>query len=159
MTTTIRTGSVEVALPPDQALELFTAKGETLWVPGWAPTYIDPPDGAPIEGGVWLTEDRHPDGTTTQVIWRVQRFDRTALVAEYLRVVPGDRVALVRVECAPWLKGGAVHTRAQVSYTVTPISKQGEAWLAAFDDAAFAKMMSEWQRLLAAWLERRRAGA
>lgn len=151
----IRTGTVEVALPPAEALELFTARGETLWVPGWAPTYIDPPDGEPVEGGVWLTTDRNADGSTTEVIWRVQRFDRTALVAEYLRLVPGNRVVVVSIECAPWLKAGAVHTRAIVSYRVTPLSPAGEAWLAAFDDAAYSKMMGEWTRLLAAYLATR----
>jgi hypothetical protein len=154
--TVTRTGVVEVALPPDQALELFTARGESLWVPGWSPTYIEPTSGEPVAGGIWLTDDRNADGSSTQVIWRVQRFDRVALCAEYLRVVPGDRVVVVRIECAPWLKGGAVHTRATVSYTVTPISPVGERWLAAFDDAAYSKMMDEWTRLLAAYLERRR---
>lgn len=152
--TVVRTGLVEVALPPEQALELFTARGETRWVPGWAPTYIDPPSGEPVVGGIWLTEDRGPDGRATQVIWRVERFDRSALVAEYLRVVPEDRVVVVTVECAPWLRGGAVHTRATVSYRVTPISPAGEAWLAAFDDAAYSRMMGEWSRLLAAHLEK-----
>lgn len=155
LTTITRTGTVEVALPPEQALELFTAKGETLWVPGWAPTYIEPPSGEPVEGGVWLTEDRAADGSAVPVIWRVQRFDRVALVAEYLRVVPGDRVVVVRIACAPWLEGGAVRTRATVSYAVTPISPAGERWLAAFDDAAYARMMGEWTRLLAAYLATR----
>ena len=148
-----RSGIVEVALPPEQALELFTARGEALWVPGWAPTYVDPPSGETVVGGIWLTEDRDADGRATQVIWRVERFDRSALVAEYLRVVPGNRVVLVTIECAPWLKGGAVHTRAKVSYRVTPISPAGEAWLAAFDDAAYGTMMGEWSRRLAAYLE------
>ena len=62
MTTITRSGLVEVALPPEQALELFTAKGETLWVPGWAPLYIEPPSGEPVEGGLWLTTDTNADG-------------------------------------------------------------------------------------------------
>ena len=69
----VRTGTVRVALPPDEALPLFTAEGEKRWVPGWTPTWISPPDGAPVEGGVWLTRDGE-----TEVIWRVQRYDRVA---------------------------------------------------------------------------------
>ena len=155
MSTVTRTGTVKVALTPEQAFELFTAPGETLWVPGWAPTYVEPADGRPVEGGIWLTEDRDADGGTTQVIWRVQRFDRSALVAEYLRVVPGNRVVVVTIGCAPWLAGGAVHTRATVTYAVTPIAPAGERWLAAFDEPAYARMMSEWTRLLAAYLAAR----
>jgi hypothetical protein len=153
--TVTRTGTVEVALPPAQALELFTAKGEIGWAPGWRPTFVEPASGEPVAGGIWLTEDRDADGGATQVIWRVQRFDRTALEAEYLRIVPGDRVAVVSVACAPWLTGGAVHTRATVSYRVTPLSAKGERGLAAFDDAAYTTMMAEWTRLIAAHLAAR----
>lgn len=147
----VRTGTVAVALPPDAALELFTAPGETRWVPGWSPTYVDPPDGTPVEGGIWTTEDRHPDGTADQVIWRVQRFDRAARIAEYLRIVPGNRVVTVSVRC----DADGAGTRATISYAVTALSRAGEAWLAAFDDAAYSRMMDEWQRLLAAYLATR----
>lgn len=149
-----RTGVVEVALHPDQALPLFTARGETLWVPGWSPVYIEPLDGEPVAGGIWLTEDRFPDGRRVEVIWRVERYDPDARIAQYLRVVPGHRVVVVTVECAPWLQGGAVHTRATVTYAVTALSDEGQQWLAAWDQAAFDGMLKEWARLLARYLER-----
>ena len=140
---TLRSGSFRVALPPAEALDLFTARGETLWVPGWKPRYVDPPDGEPVPGGIWLTDDGD-----APVVWRVERFDRAAGLAEYLRVVPGSRVALVTVRCS----ADGAGCRVDVTYRVTPISPAGDAWLAAFDEAAYAEMMREWESLVAAHL-------
>jgi hypothetical protein len=145
MTEIERRGSLRVALPPSKALPLFTARGESLWVPDWKPVYVNPSDGEPIEGGVWLTNDGD-----VEVIWRVQRYDPSAGVAEYLRVVPGNRVAVVRVECAA-ADGGAA-TAVTVTYRITPIAPAGDAWVAEMSDAAFAEMMREWERLIAAYL-------
>jgi hypothetical protein len=145
MIETILRGSLRVALPPARTLPLFTARGETLWVPDWKPVYVSPPDGEPVEGGVWLTKDGD-----VEVIWRVQRWDPAAGVAEYLRVVPGNRVATVRVECA----ADGPHTAVQVEYRVTPIAPAGEAWLAQMDDHAFVEMMKEWERLIDAQIAR-----
>jgi hypothetical protein len=155
MASVMRAGEVTVALPPEAALELFTARGEARWVPGWAPRFVAPADGRPVVGGLWLTTDRDAAGREVEVVWRVERFDPRAGIAEYLRVVPGDRVALVRIACAPLPAGPAIHTRVAVSYQVTPLSPKGEAWLAEFDDAGFAAMMAEWQRLLDAHLAAR----
>jgi len=140
MTETERRGSLRVTLPKDKALPLFTAKGETLWVPDWKPVYVHPTNGEPVEGGIWLTKDG-----AVEVIWRVQRYDPTAGIAEYLRVVPGNRVALVRVECTQ----SGPHTHVSVSYRITPISPSGDAWLAEMTESAFAEMMREWEQLIA----------
>jgi hypothetical protein len=145
----VRSGTVDVALPPAAALDLFTAEGETHWVPGWSPRYLHPADGTPVAGGIWLTHDRLPTGDV-EVIWRVQRFDRARGIVEHLRVVPGHRVAVVRVRCEP----AARTTRAHVTYRVTPLSDAGRAWLDAFDETAYAAMLAEWQRLIDAYLAR-----
>ena len=142
-------GVVDVALPADAALALFTAEGERAWAPGWDPRHVTPADGTPVEGGIWLTMDGD-----TEVIWHVQRFDREAGVAEYLRVMPGHRIAVITVRCEP---NGAA-TRATVSYRITPLSEVGRAWLEQFDDAAYAAMMQEWQQRIAELLECSRPG-
>jgi hypothetical protein len=142
----VRTGAVRVALPPDEALELFTAAGEERWVPGWRPVYVTPPDGAPVEGGIWLTEQEGE-----QTIWRVQRFDRAERAAEYLRVTPGNRLAVVEVLCAADAGG----TIATVTYRVVPLGDPGRRWLEGMDEAGYAAMMAEWERLIAAHLAAR----
>jgi hypothetical protein len=142
-----RTGAVRVALPPEQALDLFTAPGEVHWAPGWEPRYVSPQDGAPAPGGIWLTSE---DGQ--EVIWRVERFDRSAGEAEYLRITPGNRVVTVHVHCAP----DGSHTLATVTYRVIALSPAGQEWLAEFTAERYAKTMKEWERLIAAHVATRR---
>jgi hypothetical protein len=141
----VRTGTVRVALPPDRALDLFTAEGEIGWAPGWKPRYVTPPDGQPVVGGVWLTGE-----PPEEVVWRVQRFDRAGRQAEYLRITPGNRVVVVQVGCAP--DGGG--TLATVTYRVVALSPAGRTWLDAFTPEAYEEMMREWERLIAAHLAR-----
>ena len=139
----VRTGRVRVALPPDRALDLFTAEGEIHWAPGWNPRYVTPPDGEPVVGGLWLTGE-----PPEEVIWRVERFDRARRQAEYLRITPGNRVAVVQVGCAPEGAG----TVATVTYRVVALSDAGRQWLQDFTPESYAEMMREWERLIAAHL-------
>jgi len=142
----VHTGTVRVSLPPDEALELFTAEGEIGWAPGWQPQYVSPSDGSPVVGGVWLTGHG-----AEQTIWRVQKFDRATHEAEYLRITPGNRVVTVQVRLAPDGEG----TLATVSYRALAISAEGQAWVDAFTAEHYAAMMREWQDLIAAHLAAR----
>ena len=139
----VRTGTVRVALPADQALDLFTAEGEIAWAPGWKPRYVTPPDGRPVAGGLWLTGEG-----SDEVLWRVQRFDRAAREAEYLRISAGNRVVTVHVRCVAD-PDDASQTVAAVTYRVVPLSDAGREWLSAFTEETYAGMMREWERLIA----------
>jgi hypothetical protein len=70
-----------VALPPEQAIELFTPEGERKWSEGWNPVYPRPerPEGP---GAVFVTG--HDGHTTT---WTM--VDHTARCVRYARVTPG----------------------------------------------------------------------
>ena len=137
----IRTGTVRVALPPDEALELFTAEGEIGWAPGWQPRHVSPPDGSPVVGGVWLTGEG-----AEETIWRVQKFDRAAHEAEYLRITPGNRVVTVQVRLA----ADGTGSLATVSYRALAISEAGRAWVDSFTAERYATRRREWQALIAA---------
>lgn len=144
----VRSGRVRVALPPDAALDLFTARGEIGWAPGWQPRFISPPDGAPVPGGVWLTAQDGKD-----VIWRVQRFDRAAREAEYLRVTPDERLVVVAVR----IEADGAGSVALVTYRCIALTDAGRAWRDGFSAEAYAGMMREWERLIAAHLSARAA--
>lgn len=49
-----RTSSFEIPMTPSEALPLFTAPGEILWVPGWNPNILNGNDFE--QGTVWLTQ-------------------------------------------------------------------------------------------------------
>lgn len=144
----VRSGRVRVAAPPNAALELFTARGEVGWAPGWEPRFVSPPDGAPVAGGVWLTAADGKD-----VIWRVQRFDRAAREAEYLRITPGERLVVVAVRIA----ADGADSVALVTYRGFALSDAGRSWRDGFSAEAYAGMLREWERLIAAHLSARAA--
>jgi len=48
-------GTVAVAAPPGEALELFTPEGERRWIDGWDPAWVHPATGALAPGAVFRT--------------------------------------------------------------------------------------------------------
>jgi hypothetical protein len=119
-------GAVRVALPPDEAIELFTPEGERTWVAGWDPTY---PGG---DDGVFVT-----DATTWVTVERSER------VRRYARVTPGVQAGTVSVRCEPDGAG----TVATVGYELTALGPDAD--LAAFA-AGYADFMAGWERQIAA---------
>jgi hypothetical protein len=126
-------GSVRVALPPTEAMALFTAAGERRWIDGWAPVF---PSGDEREdvGAVWQT------GQTTWVIAA-----RDELSATYARLAPGVSAGLVEVRCEAAPGGGTV---AHIRYDVTALDPRQNPELERFavDYDAF---MAEWERAIA----------
>lgn len=128
------TGTVDVPLPPDQALALFTPAGERAWVPGWDPHF---PTGEDTSPGTTFTTH---SGSTFWVI-----ADRRPDAMRYARITPGVHAGTVEVRCEP---AGAT-TRAHVSYDLTPLADPATVDHFAAD---FPAMLAEWERLIAAAL-------
>lgn len=135
-----RQGSVRLPRPVKEVLRLFTAEGERLWVPGWAPRYPAPVEDDTVPGTVWLTDSEH--GLTHWVVAA-----RTAHGFTYGRITPGFTAGIVTIDAAPDADDG---TDVRVGYHLTALSPGAEDHLDAFD-AGFDDMLAEWQRLLDAW--------
>jgi len=127
-------GSVAVALPPDQALALFTPRGETAWVPGWEPRF--PAGDGLATGTTFLTHE--------QTIWVIAA--RSPSSIRYARVTPNVHAGTVEVRC----KRVAGATRAHVTYDLTALGDPDTLDRFAGD---FDAMLAEWERLIAASLE------
>ena len=86
-------GTLHVALPPADALALFTPQGECEWVPDWNPTF---PGGEATDepGTAFVTQHR---GSPT--LWVIA--DRTESSMRYARVRPGLHAGMVEVRCEP----------------------------------------------------------
>ena len=123
-----RSGAVRVALPPDRAIQAFTAEGEREWAPGWAPEY---PDGDADAPGTVFTTDAH--GVHT--VWVI--LERTSRTARYARVTPGVSAGTVDVALRPDGDG----TVAGVAYDLTSLG----------EDAALERFAEEFDDLMAAW--------
>ena len=132
-----RTGTVSVALPPDEAFPLFTPEGERSWVSGWAPTYPagGRPDPAP---GVAFVLGKEAGAST----WLVTRYDAAARGASYAYVLPEHRAVLVDVDVEAGPGGGS---RARVAYRMTSLGPAGDAFVREFGEG--------WDAFLAGWEE------
>ena len=124
------TGTIEVPLPPDEALHLFTPAGERDWVPGWDPTFPAGEDTAP--GTTFLTHE--------QTIWVIA--DRTPTSMRYARITPGVHAGTVEVRC----EAAGTTTRAHVTYDLTTLTDDDTLARFATD---FPAMLAEWERLIA----------
>lgn len=132
---TIRTGTVEVNYPPQLAIQLFTAEGERLWVGdrGWNPSYL--------RGDGFHRGDVFAVGPFTFI---TTAYDQTAGLAEYIRLFPGNNMALIRVEAAPSGSGST----ATVTFEMTSLGEEGEARVAA-EAEGFEQEMADWEERIA----------
>lgn len=140
MTTQIEvTGSLQVELPPEEAFELFTPRGEEAWVPGWAPRFpaAAPDDSAP--GTVFVTSS---GGQVTT--WITVRRTRSRHL-RYARVVSDRHAGTVDVRIEPRKAGSEV----TVSYHLTALSESAGPDLERFADG-FAAYLRGWEKAIRA---------
>ena len=135
------TGRIQVALPPGEAVRLFTPRGEQDWAPGWHPRFPAPaPDdtepGTVFETSahgqrtVWLVTDRQPGKRIS-----------------YARVTPGDLAGTVTVT----ISAAGHHSEVEVTYLLTALSGPASRTLREFADGYPAYLRS-WQDAIAAWI-------
>lgn len=134
-----RTGSFELEMTPDEALPLFTAPGEKLWIPAWDPVILN---GDGYEQGTAFVTTNH--GPTTY--WMVTEYDTKARRAQYVRVTPGANTGIVDVSITSNETGGAtVH----IAYRLTGLSLAGNAELEdSFSKPQYAAMMERWRTMI-----------
>lgn len=135
------TGTLTVALPPERAFPLFTARGETRWVPGWSPEFVADVEDDTQPGTVWRTR---ADGRETT--WIVVASTPPA-AATYARVTPGHTATTVRVQLEATDAGSLV----RVGYDLTSLDPSADLFVERFADD-YDAMLREWERLLAAAL-------
>lgn len=133
--------TIRINAPADTALMFFTPEGESHWVPGWAPRYLNSADGRTREGLVFTTGEG--DGEFS--IWLVARFDRAARLAQYVRTTPASRTGTVDIACTP--AGDAADAcDVTVTYALTALTPAGIASLDAYRSAAFVEMIEDWAK-------------
>ena len=117
-----RSSEITVALPPDEAIALFTAEGERRWADGWDPQYPQP-DRRDGPGAVFSTAHGSRETTWIMVDHRPDTF-------RYARVTHGMTAGTVAVDVVGSHNDA---TRLRVTYDLTPLTAAGEAWLAVFE--------------------------
>lgn len=130
-------GAVEAVFP------LFTPIGEEAWVPDWNPTYLT--KGKDTREEMLFTTG---DGNE-KTYWTCLKWQPKVHHARYLRITPASRIAIVDVRCTA---KSAACTKVRVSYTLTPLIKNGEAKIDRVTAQSFAASIDEWADLIHAHL-------
>jgi hypothetical protein len=133
----VRSASFDLALPRDQAFELFTPEGEKAWAEGWDPEYLYPVDGQAGMGMVFRTQH---GGEET--VWTMTRYEPESGAVSYLRCTHGSRIAGVEVLCAAI---APLRTQVTVTYSVTGLSDTGNDWIRAMDRQRYKAFIGEWE--------------
>ena len=118
------TVTINVPLPADEALPLFTARGELRWVEGWDPEF---PAGEPseeTEGTVFVT---NAGGRPSY--WVVAARDADSV--RYARTTPGFSAGTVEVRVR---RSDTSSTQVDVTYDLTALTPEGAAELDRFAD-------------------------
>lgn len=127
--------SFELPLARRAAFRLFTARGETLWVPGWAPEFFtDVADDIAI-GTVFRTRDETGRATT----WVVVDCDSGRRM-RYARVVDAFNAGIVTVA----LKDAPHGCRVTVAYDLTATEPGAATPLREFADG-YASFIRSWR--------------
>ena len=122
---------------PDAVFPLLCPVREADWVRGWTPELVLSSSGV-IEPGCHFTLE---DGS----VWIVTRHDPRARIAEMWKLVPGLYTARITLSLSSDGKGG---TLAEVVYTWTALSGEGEAFVAERTQPWYAQFMKEWEHEL-----------
>ena len=134
-----RSGSFELDMTPGEALPLFTAQGEKLWVPDWRPEILS---GDGFEKGTVFVTSSHGHKTN----WIVMDYDTETLHALYARVTPEIDAGTVEVTIVPNGRGGSI---VNVTYQLTALSATGaEKLQASFSENNYARMMEDWRSMI-----------
>jgi hypothetical protein len=126
--------TIRVPLPADEAMTVFTARGERRWVEGWAPEF---PAGEPSEedeGTVFVTTAH---GRSTYWVVAARDSDRV----RYARTTPAFTAGTVEVRRR---HSDARSTHVDVTYDISALTPQGAVELDAFA-ARYEQDIGAWE--------------
>jgi hypothetical protein len=126
--------TISVPLPADEAIALFTARGERRWVEGWDPEF---PAGEPSEEGEGTVFVTTANGRSTYWVVTVKDADRV----RYARTTPGFAAGTVEVRRR---RSDARSTQVDVTYDLSALTRDGAAELDDFA-ARYEQDISAWE--------------
>jgi hypothetical protein len=135
---------IRVALPAEEAFQLFTPRGESEWAHGWNPTFPAPTDDDSKPGTVFQTDAHGHRGT-----WLVTDREWGRRIA-YVQVIPDRRAGSITVTLDA-IEGGS---EVEVVYELTSLSETGEHDLEQFAES-YGDFLRSWQDAIATCLKTR----
>jgi hypothetical protein len=125
--------------PPDTVFPLLCPVREAEWLDGWTCEMTHSATGLAEPDAVFTT----PAAGEADTVWVVSRHDRAAGLVEFVRFTPGSRTCHLTIAVSPD-EGG--RSSVDVTYVQTALTPHGDAFLAAWTEAAFLDAMAFWER-------------
>ena len=119
---------------------LFGPIDEAKWATGWAPEVLYPPNGTLEEHMVFQTIPHH--ATESLLTWTVSKYDPKEALIEYT-VFAVSRVWVISIKCTE--SGDSRTTEAQVCYTYTGLTQEGNDQNKAAMERTFAHDLKDWE--------------
>lgn len=139
-----RTHTIVIDAPVARVFPMFTPLGETVWVEGWKPEFLNPKNGATEQFMVFRT-----GSGASETLWTCCDWEPAKHFVRYVRVTSASRFGFVDVQARA---AGAATTSVTVTYRYVALTAAGEAELAAFTEDAFRAMIDGWRVAVSKWL-------
>ena len=140
-------GHINLAVPIASAFRLFSPLGEKMWVPGWDPELLFPPNVEWQEGQLFRTREE-----SGEAIWIVSKLDLKESCVVYHRIEPGRYVARIKVHCDQETDRS---TDVTIVYSFVGLSAIGNQEIAAMSQGEFDEKMKRWTGWLKTHLQER----
>lgn len=128
-----------LAGPPEGVFPLLCPVREHDWVNGWDPRIVLTSSGLAEMDCVFVTP-----GTPEDAVWVITRHDPDEFLLEMLKFIPGMVVAKIVIQLESIPEGSS----ANISYSYTSLSPQGDAALEGLSQEHFDVFMRTWEQEL-----------
>ncbi|MEN6441020.1 MAG: hypothetical protein ABFD97_20830 [Syntrophobacter sp.] len=135
---------------PRNIFPLLCPVREKEWAEGWDPLAVYTHSGFAEDDCIFTTGDEKPDS-----IWVITVFDPEHHNLEILKITPGMTVGKITITLSANETG---NTDAQVKYTYTAISPEGEDFVRSYSEDFFEQFMQYSESTLNEFLERQQRG-
>lgn len=135
----VRRHTQRIEAPPAEVFPLICPVREAEWLDGWGDVYelIYSESGLAEKNCVFRTfGDGEPE-----MIWTISEHDPVRCVVEFVRVTAGLAASSLRVAISD---GGNRTSDVEVTYTVTPLGKEGARYAATRYDAETLREAVRW---------------
>ncbi len=126
--------------PPEKVFPLLCPVRETEWVPDWNPELVISNSGVAETGCVFVTP-----ASPQNAIWIITHYDPEKYTLEIHKITPNHTVGKLEIVLADDGVGG---TKAEVAYSYTALSPEGEAFLEEFTKEWYRGFMERWEQAL-----------
>jgi len=145
---TSRTAKIVLNGSVTEVFPLFNPVEESKWEPRFQPSFIYPADHRVQKGMTFKTPAHGQDG---EFVWRINEYDEATYHIQYLVFAP-HQVFTITIDCE---EVDEMKTSARVTYEFIALEVRGIALNEARGKRIFADDLSDWERSINRYLERR----